>query len=113
MHASQLLSRFVIMFGLGAVAIAPTHPAIALNSTPYPDETIESFTQTCVTQGSGAGVPVEVMRQICTCTIDGLQQQYTYAEFAKIDRDLGAGKPAPEQMNQIVKQCVDDQVPGK
>lgn len=106
MCASQAISRFVITLGLVTAAISPTHRAIAQNTAPYPAETVKGFTETCASQGTSKGIPAEAMREICACTIEAFQATYTFDEFAKIDSDLGAGKPAPVEMSQIVRDCV-------
>lgn len=106
MRASQSLSRFVIALGLMTASFAPMHKANAENSTAYPAETVAAFTSTCTEQGSSKGIPAEVMQQICACSIEALQEQYTFEQFAKIDADLGAGKPAPAEMDMIVQGCV-------
>lgn len=103
MRASQSVFRLVMAL-LVTAAISPK--AIAQTKNPYPAETVEGFTKTCADQGSDKGVPAEAMRQICACTIEAFQETYTFDQFAKIDRDLGAGKPAPVEMNQIVRECV-------
>jgi hypothetical protein len=110
MRASQSLSRLVIALGLMTASFAPMHKANAENATPYPAETITAFTNTCTNEGSGKGIPAEVMQQICACSIEALQEQYTFEQFAKIDADLGAGKPAPAEMDAIVQSCVKQSV---
>lgn len=106
MRASQSVSHLVIALSLVTAAVSPMHRAIAQNTTPYPTETVKGFTETCATQGTTKGAPAEAMRQICVCTIEAFQKTYTFDQFAKIDSDLGAGKPAPVEMNQIVQDCV-------
>jgi hypothetical protein len=109
LNHTMRISHSILALSLMTVALAPLS-ATAQNTKPYPTETIEGFTNSCTSQGSSKGVPTETMRQICTCSIEALQQTYTYEQFAKIDTDLGAGKPAPAEMNTIVEDCVKEVV---
>jgi hypothetical protein len=49
----------------------------------YPEEVVKIFVDSCVS-GGGKSVPPEVMKQICSCSIEGIQTQYTLNEFVKL-----------------------------
>jgi hypothetical protein len=73
--------------------------------TSYPDTVVTGFIETCVQQGDQQ-VSAEIMKKICTCSISGIQNQYTYAEFIEIDKALNQGKELPPEVTQVVQDCV-------
>lgn len=89
-----------------SLAFAPTHKAMAENTTPYPTEAVNVFTKTCVSQGDPSKVPTQVMQEICTCNIREIQKTYSFEEFTTIGTELGEGKPAPAGFKEMVEGCV-------
>lgn len=99
-------SRWMILLSCLTMTVAIEANAQQPSPTnSYPPELVESFVNTCSAEG-GQEVPLATMRQICTCGIDEIQNQYTLAEFQKIDADLGAGKPMPTEMTEMIRGCV-------
>ncbi|GAP97577.1 hypothetical protein [Leptolyngbya sp. NIES-2104] len=80
--------------------------AIAQNTTPYPAEAVQIFTDTCVSQGDPSRVPTAIMREICSCNIREIQKTYTFEEFVRIGTTLGEGKEPPAGFKEIVEGCV-------
>ncbi|KAM3106359.1 hypothetical protein ACKFKH_18905 [Phormidesmis sp. 146-20] len=70
---------------------------------PYPEQVVQIFVDSCTS--GGKSVDPAVMRKICSCSIDGIQNQYTLTEFIKISDELGANKPMRREMTQIVQSC--------
>lgn len=95
---------FLTLAGSFAFGVAPK--AIAENTTPYPAEAVQIFTDTCVAHGDPSKIPTETMREICSCNIQEIQRTYTFEEFTKIGNDLGEGKPAPAGFQEMVEGCV-------
>jgi hypothetical protein len=74
-------------------------------ANPYPKEVVEIFVDSCVS--GGQGVSSAVMKKVCSCSITGIQDQYTLAEFIKISEELSAEKPMRPEMTQIVESCAE------
>lgn len=107
MHVSlPQLSTLLGLLTLGGSLVLPPSKAIAQNTTPYPAEAVEVFTKTCVEQGDSKTISPEAMQQICTCSIEEIQQTYSFEQFTEIGTGLGQGKAAPAELNSIVQACV-------
>lgn len=46
------------------------------------------------------------LQPFCACTIQEIQKAYTIDQFIQIGQELQAGKPIPDQFNQIVRSCL-------
>ncbi|MBD1842882.1 hypothetical protein H6F89_05545 [Cyanobacteria bacterium FACHB-63] len=103
--SSDVLSTLLGLVAVSNLTVLP-QKAIAQNTTPYPAEAVEVFTTTCVEQGDSKTISSEKMRQICTCSIEGLQKIYSFEQFTQIGNSIGQGKPAPTELNSIVQACV-------
>jgi hypothetical protein len=103
----RVSSRIMMVLGCLTIALAPTqvNSQQAQPKNTYPPALVEDFVKTCSSEG-GKEVPPAAMRQICACGIDEIQSQYTLEEFQKVDADLGAGKPLPTEMSDIISGCV-------
>lgn len=104
--SSDLLSTLLGLIALASGLTVLPQKAIAQNTTPYPAEAVEVFTKTCVEQGDSKTISSEAMRQICSCSIEGLQKIYSFEQFTQIGNNIGQGKPAPTELNSIVQACV-------
>lgn len=65
----------------------------------YPPQVIENFVESCT--GGDAS-----MEAACTCAIDRIQSEYSFAEFMKIDRQVQASGNPPEGLTQIMEACL-------
>ena len=70
----------------------------------YPEVLVKTFVDAC-TAGGGKTNDPETMKSVCTCSIEGIQEQYTLKEFTTLSTDLDAGKPMPETLRQLVQAC--------
>ncbi|MGV0025279.1 hypothetical protein [Phormidesmis priestleyi] len=75
---------------------------------PYPGEVVQIFVDSCVS--GGQGIDPAVMKKICSCSIEGIQNRYTLSEFIKISDELSANKPMRSEMTQIVQSCAEQAV---
>ncbi|PPT06219.1 hypothetical protein CKA32_002875 [Geitlerinema sp. FC II] len=66
----------------------------------YPPHVVENFLASCAADGTAE------MRSACQCTIDEIQQQYTFAEFVAFDRAVAAGNEPPPAMMGIIEACL-------
>ena len=107
-----LAGVFAILLMLSACGDAPgeiateTSPeATPRESTPndlaesdYPPEVIAGFLASC-TGGDAA------MQQFCECSIEEIQQQYSFEEFVEIDANIRANQDPPEAVMEIFDAC--------
>ncbi|KPQ37914.1 MAG: hypothetical protein ACLFM4_10595 [Phormidium sp.] len=64
----------------------------------YPPEVIAEFLDSC-TGGDTA------MQQFCECSIEEIQQQYSFEEFVEIDANLTANQDPPDAITAIFAAC--------
>jgi hypothetical protein len=64
----------------------------------YPPEVIAEFLSSC-TGGDAA------MQQFCECSIEEIQQRYSFDEFVEIDANLTANQDPPEALMEIFDAC--------
>jgi len=68
----------------------------------YPESTVKNFMDSCMENSGG-------LEDYCKCTLQKIQEKYTHAEFAEIDRLAGKGETPQEFtdfMNVIAKECL-------
>jgi hypothetical protein len=64
----------------------------------YPPEVITEFLDSCT--GGDAG-----MQSFCECSIEEIQQQYSFEEFVEIDASITANQDPPEALMAIFEAC--------
>jgi hypothetical protein len=76
---------------------------------PYPEEMVTTYIEECSSAGAGK-VPANIMRDICTCTIEEFQNTYSLTEFRRIGEAIekGRAKEIPPEMGKITETCVQD-----
>lgn len=45
------------------------------------------------------------MQQVCACSINKIQNEYTLSEFLTLSLDMAQSKKPPEKMMQIAVEC--------
>jgi len=109
MQSRRLPSLFAISTCLLTVAFTLSpNQANAKETTkktvnPYPGEVVQIFVSSCVE--GGKKISPAMMKKICSCSIEGIQNQYTLSEFIKISEELDANKPMRPEMTNIVQSC--------
>ncbi|MBD2176119.1 hypothetical protein H6F42_04190 [Pseudanabaena sp. FACHB-1998] len=62
----------------------------------YPQEVVKTFMKGCGFTNS---------KDFCTCSLDKLRSQYTFAEFLKIDTAARETKQVPKEVINIFQSC--------
>lgn len=62
----------------------------------YPQEVIKTFMKGCGFTNS---------KEFCTCSLDKLRSQYTFADFLKIDTAARETKQVPQEVISIFQSC--------
>jgi hypothetical protein len=107
-----VLPGLVLPLAIGAIA-APaqatqtTTEAKASNSPkyPYPEEAIDVYVKSCSKAGQNR-IPRAIMTEICSCTIDEFQNQFSFKEFRAIGEGIQKGKDIPPEMSKTMENCV-------
>lgn len=68
----------------------------------YPPKLVQSFINACAKDDKIRGVN---MQQVCTCSINKIQNEYTLNEFLTISLDMAQSKKPPEKVMQIAVEC--------
>jgi hypothetical protein len=91
-------------------AEAPAPEGEETANEPYPPEAADSFINGCVSAAVGAGATQDQASEYCACTLDEIQQEYTFEEFAEVDRQIQQGGEPPAEFDDIVNFCVEQTV---
>jgi hypothetical protein len=84
-------------------AVAKDEPAA------YPPQVVKAFTDACVAGGEGKVDP-EIMKKVCSCAIDAIQNQYTLDQFVDVAQKMEKTKAMNEQITKIVQGCVEQAI---
>jgi hypothetical protein len=72
----------------------------------YPPQVVKAFTDACVS-GSGGKVNAELMKSVCSCAIDEIQNQYTLEEFIAVAEKMEKSNTMNDKITTIVQGCVE------
>jgi hypothetical protein len=87
-----------------SAASPATSPAATTNA--YPEAEITAYMTSCTQSAQNSGATAEQAQQYCRCTIDKIQQQYTYDEFVKVVQEMqAAGGNFPAPIQEIIASC--------
>ena len=89
--------------GVHGVALAKDEPAA------YPPQVVKAFTDACAA-GGGGKVDAEVMKKVCSCAIDEIQNQYSLAEFVAVAQSMEKTNNMNDRVTKIVQGCVEQAV---
>lgn len=62
----------------------------------YPPEVTKTFMKGC---------EFTETKKFCTCSFDKLRQNYTFAEFTKVDNNIRETRQVPEDVSALFKSC--------
>lgn len=68
----------------------------------YPPRLVQVFMDACTKEGNVGGINSE---QVCTCSINKIQNEYTLEEFMNLSLDMIEKKNPPERIVQIAVEC--------
>jgi len=90
------LSTFLLISsGISATYAEENKPA-KQEKNEYPQEVTRTFMKGCGFTNS---------KEFCTCSLDKLRSQYTFAEFLKIDTAARETKQVPPEVIQLFQSC--------
>jgi hypothetical protein len=95
-HLFLLFSIFVLSISRISIAWADESKTINQEKYEYPQEVIKTFMKGCGFTNS---------KEFCTCSLDKLRSQYTFAEFLKIDTAARETKQVPQEVINIFQSC--------
>ncbi|PZO37756.1 MAG: hypothetical protein DCF19_17980 [Pseudanabaena frigida] len=101
-HLILVLSTFVLAgTGISMAAAEENKPnnPVKQEKYEYPQEVIKTFMKGCGFTNS---------KEFCTCSIDKVRSQYSFAEFLKIDTAARETKKVPQEVINIFQSCRQD-----
>jgi hypothetical protein len=99
-HLLISLSTFLLI-GSGITAVhaeenKPIQQDIKQEKHEYPQEVTKTFMKGCGFTSN---------KEFCTCSLDKLRSQYTFAEFLKIDTAARETKQVPQEVISLFQSC--------
>ena len=103
MRHHLILSLSTIALASSSISIAWAEESRPVNQEKYeyPQEVIKTFMKGCGFTNS---------KEFCTCSLDKLRSQYTFAEFLKIDTAARETKQVPQEVINIFQSCRNDKL---
>jgi len=106
-HLSLLGEAFIKNLGLFSIccilvssgisiASAEENKPISQEKYEYPQEVTKTFMKGCGFTSN---------KEFCTCSLDKLRSQYTFAEFLKIDTAVRETKQVPQEVISLFQSC--------
>lgn len=86
-----------------ATIVAMFVPAVAIAQYAYPTDVVQEFVQGCEASGQPS--------RFCTCTLDRIQAEISFAEFTELSRQMIAVGSPPRSITRLMVQCLDTPAP--
>jgi hypothetical protein len=107
-----VLPGLVLPLSIGAIALPAQATQTATEAKtsespkyPYPADAIEAYVSSCSKAGQNR-IPRAIMTEICSCTIEEFQNQFSFKEFRAIGEGIQKGKDIPPEMTRTMESCV-------
>lgn len=112
-----LLSPFPAIAGTPTASPAPNSTTGAGDTTAetgdtYPANQVQEYLNSCQSTATSSGLDATTATNYCSCTINAIQQRYTYSQFVNLAQTLEANQssqtPAdpPAGLLEIAQMCV-------
>ncbi|OYQ64878.1 hypothetical protein B9G53_09615 [Pseudanabaena sp. SR411] len=95
-HLILSLSTFILVSSGISISLAEESQPVNQEKYEYPQEVIKTFMKGCGFTNS---------KEFCTCSLDKLRSQYTFADFLKIDTAARETKQVPQEVISIFQSC--------
>ena len=76
-------------------SVQPTHQ--------YPPQLVQAFMSSCTKPSNNQSL--DMMEQVCTCSINKIQNNYSFEQFITIALEMKDKKEPPQQMKEFAIQC--------
>lgn len=97
-----LLALFLLTSSSVSVAQTPANSEVA---EVYPPEFVSDYSQECVQTSMAEGLEAAEAENLCDCTIQEFQRQYTLQEFKQLTADSVADKNAENELIEVGQVC--------
>jgi hypothetical protein len=89
---------------------AERHTANAQNQTanprePYPPQFVRDYSNECLQTSMAEGLEEPEAKQLCQCTLDEFQKQYSLQEFKQLTAASATDKAAENSLIQVGQLC--------
>ncbi len=99
---SSLLTLSLLAIGNVAVAYGKISPQ---PENKYSPEFIQSYNRECMQTSMGEGLEEPEAKQLCNCTIEEFQRQYSQAEFKQLTTASATDKKAETALVEVGQVC--------
>jgi hypothetical protein len=72
---------------------------------PYPEPIVDGFVSECSQEASE--LPAPMKHRLCLCLVHEFQNQYNFATFQAIGKQVQAGQSMPKEMAALITKCVE------
>ncbi len=96
-----LVASFACTSALSVITLGNTYAQQTSQTDPptknvYPTEVVKTFMKGCQFKGD---------KVYCTCILDKLQFQYTFAEFTQLDNQIRETRKVPNEVQETFNSC--------
>lgn len=99
---SSLLALFVLIASEG---ISAQNAPESQKSYQYPDEFVRGYAQECMQTSMAEGLAEVEAKQLCNCTLDKFQSQYSLDEFKELTANSVSDKKAEATLIEVGQVC--------
>jgi hypothetical protein len=76
-------------------SVQPTHQ--------YPPQVVQAFMSACTRPRNNQSI--DMMEQVCTCSINKIQNHYSFEQFTAIALEMKDSKEPPQEMKDFALRC--------
>jgi hypothetical protein len=103
--ASLILGSALLSVGFNTLTLRAKADPISAPANAYPQEVVDAYMDGCLSSAQDVGLTAEQAQGYCGCTIQEIQNQYTYEEFLGVVQTMQQSGEFPPEMVEIVNSC--------
>lgn len=102
-RGAGILTGLVMIVQLPALA-GGTRVAQA-DPNAYPADEIQAYLDSCLSTASANGLEETVAQNYCNCTINAIQDRFTYSQFVGFAETIQSTQQLPNELVEVVQSC--------
>jgi hypothetical protein len=103
--ASLLLGSVLLGLGLNTFTFRANANPTTISANVYPEDVVNAYMEGCLASAQDVGLTTEQAQSYCGCTIQEIQNQYTYDEFLVVVQTMQESGQFPPEMMEIINSC--------
>jgi uncharacterized membrane protein len=93
------------LFTLSFLAVGSLAVVNAKETHQYPTDFVQNYNQECMQTSMGEGLDEAGAKQLCNCTLNKFQQQYSLQEFQKLTAASATDQQAQNTLVEVGQVC--------